>query len=248
VRRWGVVAALLCAGLLVPTGGAAAAQHKVPLFTIVFQGGGSATYDDHAVFMNPACSAAGFSTESDTALLRWKVTWKHVVLQRRNFDDDHGVSNFHSGVGGQLQSQNCDPTSGQLMPVESSACGSSDNAAGPVSLRVKYFNRGKVNALLPHKNSSSFLFQVSAVGKDKSQTTGPQDCATAFGGEAFADVGFFTNSLKIVNRASKKVTEASRRSGTPNPLDCGVPPSSIETDHCRSEVHFKATVTIVRER
>jgi hypothetical protein len=42
------------------------------------------------------------------------------VLQRRNFDYDHGVSNFHSGVGGQLQRQGCDPTTGQLMPVESS--------------------------------------------------------------------------------------------------------------------------------
>jgi hypothetical protein len=245
VKRGGVVLIALLAALLASNAGAA--QHKVPLFTIVFQGGGTGTYNDHAVFTNPGCSANGFSTESDSALLKWKVTWKHVVLQRRNFDDDGGVSNFHSGVGGQLQSQTCDPTTGQMMPLENSECGTSDNAAGPVTLRVKYFNRGQVNSLLPRKHSSSFLFQVSAVDKDKSHTTGAQDCATAFGGDALADAGFFTNSLKTVNRASKTVTEASRPGGTPNPIDCGVPPSQIEIDHCTAEIHFKATVTIIRE-
>jgi hypothetical protein len=34
------------------------------------------------------------------------------------------------------------------------------NADGPVSLHVKYFNRGQVGAFLPGKKSSSFLFAV----------------------------------------------------------------------------------------
>jgi hypothetical protein len=225
-----------------------AAQHKVPLFTIVFQGGGTATYNDHAVLSDPACSTNGFSTESDTALLKWKVTWKHVVLHTRNFSDFAGKSSFHSGVGGQLQSQACDPTTGNLLPIDSSTCGTSAVADGPVTLDVKYFNRNKVNALLPHKHSSSFLFHVTAVDRDKTHRSGAQDCATTFGGAAFADAGFFTNSLKSVNRASKQVTEATRQGGDPNPIDCSAPPSPVQTDHCTSEIHFKATVTIIRER
>jgi hypothetical protein len=241
-----VVLVVLLAGLLGPAAGAA--QHKVPLFTIVFQGGGGATYNDHSTLINPACTTNGFSTESDTALLKWKVTWKHVVLQKRNFSDFGGTSSFHSGVGGQLQSQACDPTTGNMLPIDSSACGTSAVGDGPVTLDVKYFNHNQVNALLPHKHSSSFLFHVSAVNRDKTHRTGAQDCATTFSGAAFADVGFFTNSLKNVNRASKQVTEATRRGGDPNPIDCSAPPSPVQTDHCTSEIHFKATVTIIRER
>jgi hypothetical protein len=128
---------------------------------IFFQGGGRATYNDHAVLTDPACSTDGFSTESDSALLKWEVTWKHVALHARNFSHFAGMSSFHSGVGGQLQSQACDPTTGNLLPVDSSTCGTSAVGDGPVTLDVKYYNRNKVNALLPHEHSPSDLFHVS---------------------------------------------------------------------------------------
>ena len=219
-----------------------------PRFTIVFKGGGQETYSDHATMTIPGCPPTT-STESDTALERWDVTWKHVVLTRHGFSDGHGTSTFHSGVGGTVSSQSCDPTTGTLLPRVSGICGTTWDAAGPVTLEVKYYSHGGVRGFLPNKHSSAFLFRVQAVGtKEKAQHSGSQDCAAGSGAEAWAEAGFFTNSLKGVNRASKAVSEASRPGGSPDPIDCSAPASPVEQDHCTDEIHFTATVTIIREK
>jgi hypothetical protein len=249
--RLGLGAALVAAIFTVIVPGAAAGKGKVPHFTIVYSGGGKGDYSDHATFPDTfgVCGGfTGYSTESSSALLKWTVTWKHVVLKRHNFSVDGGKSTFHAGVGGDLSHQLCDDTTGKPGPVVNSTCGTSANAGGPVTLDVKYYNHGQVNTLLPGKKSSSFEFEVPAVDQLKTKTTGPEDCATAFGGDVFADVGFFTSALKNRARASKTVTEASRPGGSPDPIDCSAPPIPTQTDHCQADIHFKATVKLIRER
>jgi hypothetical protein len=249
--RLGLGAALVAAVFGLSVSAASASKGKVPHFTIVYSGGGSGDYSDHATFPDAFGTCGGFtgySTESDSALLKWTVTWKHVILKRHNFVVDGGKSTFHAGVGGDLSHQVCDSTTGQPGPAVHTTCGTTGTAAGPVTLEAKYYNRGQVNALLPGKKSSSFEFEVAAADNVKTKTTGPEDCATTFAGDAFAFAGFFTNALKNVNHASKRVTEASRRGGSPDPIDCSAPSIPTQIDHCQANIHFKASVKIIRER
>lgn len=222
-------------------------RHKVPRFTIVYQGTGRETFSDQSTVFGDVCTPNPYSTESDTAVLKWKVTWKHVVLRRHDFAVRNGVSTFSAGVLGNLSSQDCDPIMGNLLPPQNSTCGTTWRAAGPVTLLARYFTRAHVKVLIPHSRSALFAFALPAVQAEKSHTTGSQDCSIGDGTNAFTDAGFFTKSLNTAKRAFKRVTEASRLGGSPDPIDCSVPSSPDFQDRCVDKIHFKAKVTMIRE-